>query len=57
MATSRTDANSPSQMLSLTAGMIAGAIEGAVTYPAEFVKTKAQFSGSKAQVGLLKGRV
>jgi len=40
-------------MLSLTAGMIAGAVEGAVTYPAEFVKTKAQFGGSKANVSCL----
>jgi solute carrier family 25 citrate transporter 1 len=36
----------PSQLTSLTAGVIAGAIEGAVTYPAEFIKTKAQFSRS-----------
>lgn len=52
MATTRTSSmtSAPSQMLSLTAGMIAGAVEGAVTYPAEFVKTKAQFGGSKAEV-------
>ncbi|KAG7561899.1 hypothetical protein FFLO_02628 [Filobasidium floriforme] len=51
MATTRTSSmtSAPSQMLSLTAGMIAGAVEGAVTYPAEFVKTKAQFGGSKAE--------
>lgn len=52
MATTRNSSmtSAPSQMLSLTAGMIAGAVEGAVTYPAEFVKTKAQFGGSKAEV-------
>jgi solute carrier family 25 citrate transporter 1 len=36
----------PTQAESLGAGIIAGAVEGFVTYPAEFVKTKAQFSRS-----------
>ncbi|KAJ9101684.1 hypothetical protein QFC21_003022 [Naganishia friedmannii] len=41
----------PTQIQSLLAGIVAGAVEGAVTYPAEFTKTKAQFSvtpGSKS---------
>jgi solute carrier family 25 citrate transporter 1 len=33
----------PTQLESLSAGMVAGAVEGFITYPAEFVKTKAQF--------------
>jgi solute carrier family 25 citrate transporter 1 len=36
----------PTQAESLGAGIIAGAVEGFITYPAEFVKTKAQFSRS-----------
>ena len=36
----------PTQWESLTAGKIAGAVEGAATYPAEFLKTKAQFASS-----------
>jgi hypothetical protein len=32
---------------SLTSGTVAGAVEGAVTYPADFVKTQVQFHGSK----------
>ena len=36
----------PTQWESLTAGIIAGAVEGAITYPAEFAKTKAQFASS-----------
>lgn len=39
----------PTQLESLAAGVIAGAVEGAVTYPAEFLKTKAQFASSKGQ--------
>jgi len=38
----------PTQAESLGAGIVAGAVEGFVTYPAEFVKTKAQFSRSGA---------
>lgn len=38
----------PTQAESLGAGIIAGAVEGFITYPAEFVKTKAQFSRSSA---------
>jgi hypothetical protein len=34
----------PSQYESLLAGIIAGSVEGAVTYPTEFVKTQAQFA-------------
>ncbi len=34
----------PTQYESLLAGVIAGAVEGALTYPADFVKTKAQFA-------------
>lgn len=40
----------PTQWESLFAGVTAGAVEGAVTYPAEFLKTKAQFTGSKSTV-------
>jgi hypothetical protein len=36
----------PTQAESLGAGIVAGAVEGFITYPAEFVKTKAQFSRS-----------
>jgi solute carrier family 25 citrate transporter 1 len=36
----------PTQWESLFAGIAAGAVEGAVTYPAEFVKTKAQFAST-----------
>lgn len=36
----------PTQAESLGAGIVAGAVEGFATYPAEFVKTKAQFSRS-----------
>ncbi len=43
------------QYESLFAGVVAGAIEGAVTYPAEFVKTKAQFSVVKGGVSYLNG--
>jgi hypothetical protein len=39
----------PTQLESLAAGVIAGAVEGAATYPAEFLKTKAQFASSKGQ--------
>lgn len=39
----------PTQWESLAAGVIAGAVEGAATYPAEFLKTKAQFASSKGQ--------
>jgi hypothetical protein len=38
----------PTQAESLGAGIVAGAVEGFITYPAEFVKTKAQFSRSAA---------
>lgn len=38
----------PTQAESLVAGVIAGAVEGFATYPAEFVKTKAQFSSSSS---------
>jgi hypothetical protein len=38
----------PTQAESLGAGIVAGAVEGFITYPAEFVKTKAQFSRSGA---------
>jgi solute carrier family 25 citrate transporter 1 len=41
----------PNQYESLLAGVIAGSIEGAVTYPAEYLKTKAQFSAKPGQVG------
>lgn len=38
---------------SLASGTIAGAVEGAVTYPADFVKTQVQFHGqSGAKVSL-----
>lgn len=40
----------PTQWESLAAGMTAGAVEGAATYPAEFLKTKAQFTGTKGAV-------
>lgn len=42
----------PTQIESLFAGMVAGGVEGAVTYPAEFVKTRAQFSGSGKGPGI-----
>lgn len=38
----------PTQAESLMAGVVAGAVEGFATYPAEFVKTKAQFSSSSS---------
>lgn len=41
---------------SLASGTIAGAVEGAVTYPADFVKTQVQFhgqSGAKVSLPLL----
>lgn len=41
-------ARKPAPYESLLAGVLAGAIEGAVTYPAEFTKTRAQFA---AQAG------
>jgi solute carrier family 25 citrate transporter 1 len=40
----------PAQWESLSAGMIAGAVEGAATYPAEFLKTKAQFASKRGAV-------
>lgn len=40
----------PTQYESLLAGVIAGAVEGAATYPAEFVKTRAQFTANKGTV-------
>lgn len=45
-------ARKPAPYESLLAGVLAGAIEGAVTYPAEFTKTRAQFAaqaGSKVR--------
>lgn len=48
MSTSRITTRKPTQYESLTAGIIAGAVEGAITYPAEFVKTRAQFTKSSA---------
>jgi solute carrier family 25 citrate transporter 1 len=39
----------PSQLASLFCGVTAGAVEGAITYPTEFVKTQAQFSTTKGQ--------
>lgn len=42
----------PTQYESLLAGVIAGGVEGAATYPAEFVKTKAQFTSTKGAVCL-----
>ena len=35
---------------SLTAGAIAGAIEGTLTYPTEYVKTQLQLQNSSKQV-------
>lgn len=35
-----------SSLAPLGAGMLAGAIEGFVTYPAEFLKTRAQFAAT-----------
>lgn len=32
----------PSSLDSLTAGVVAGCVEGGLTYPAEFLKTKSQ---------------
>jgi hypothetical protein len=46
MSSSR--ASAPPQHVSLLAGMAAGGIEGFVTYPAEFAKTRAQFVASGA---------
>lgn len=44
----------PTQYESLLAGIVAGGVEGAVTYPAEFVKTRAQFTANKGQaVGVI----
>ncbi|WVR04909.1 hypothetical protein IAU60_001921 [Kwoniella sp. DSM 27419] len=37
------------QYESLAAGIVAGSIEGAVTYPAEYLKTKAQFSAGRGE--------
>ncbi|KAK1924536.1 mitochondrial carrier domain-containing protein [Papiliotrema laurentii] len=37
----------PTQYESLLAGIIAGSVEGGITYPAEYLKTKAQFASSK----------
>jgi solute carrier family 25 citrate transporter 1 len=50
-ATSNMNAQSrkPSQLASLFCGVTAGAVEGAITYPTEFVKTQAQFSTTKGQ--------
>ncbi|GFZ50349.1 Tricarboxylate transport protein [Saitozyma sp. JCM 24511] len=42
-------ARKPSQLASLFCGVTAGAVEGAITYPTEFVKTRAQFSTTKGQ--------
>ena len=36
----------PTQVESLVAGTFAGAVEGFITYPAEFVKTRAQFAST-----------
>lgn len=40
---------STSKSASLIAGAFAGAVEGFATYPAEYVKTASQFSGSGAK--------
>jgi hypothetical protein len=40
----------PTQYESLLAGIIAGSVEGGITYPAEYLKTKAQFASSKGSV-------
>jgi solute carrier family 25 citrate transporter 1 len=45
----------PNQYESLLAGIIAGGVEGAATYPAEFVKTRAQFTASKGSVSAAGG--
>lgn len=42
----------PNQYESLLAGIIAGGVEGAATYPAEFVKTRAQFTATKGAVSI-----
>ncbi|KAM0755058.1 citrate transporter [Meredithblackwellia eburnea MCA 4105] len=39
----------PAPWQSLLAGVIAGAIEGTVTYPAEFLKTRAQFAATAGE--------
>jgi hypothetical protein len=46
--TSSQSSAAPSPHISLLAGVIAGGVEGFVTYPAEFVKTRAQFGASDA---------
>lgn len=52
--TSNMQHRKPTQAESLMAGVVAGAVEGFATYPAEFVKTKAQFSSSSStKVGLV----
>jgi hypothetical protein len=44
----------PNQYESLLAGIVAGGVEGAVTYPAEYLKTRAQFTANKGQaVGVM----
>ncbi|RSH90431.1 hypothetical protein EHS25_001036 [Saitozyma podzolica] len=44
-----TQSRKPSQLASLFCGVTAGAVEGGITYPTEFVKTQAQFSTTKGQ--------
>lgn len=47
--TMNTQSRKPSQLASLFCGVTAGAVEGGITYPTEFVKTQAQFSTTKGQ--------
>jgi hypothetical protein len=48
-STMNTQSRKPSQLASLFCGVTAGAVEGGITYPTEFVKTQAQFSTTKGQ--------
>jgi solute carrier family 25 citrate transporter 1 len=40
----------PSQFKSLFCGVVAGSVEGFITYPTEYVKTQAQFAAKKGSV-------
>jgi solute carrier family 25 citrate transporter 1 len=40
----------PNQFKSLFCGVVAGSVEGFITYPTEYVKTQAQFAAKKGAV-------
>ncbi|KAI8621363.1 mitochondrial tricarboxylate transporter [Chytriomyces sp. MP71] len=53
--TQRPQDKKPTAFQSVTAGMIAGAIEATITYPTEFVKTQLQLQGKLSKVQLAEG--